>query len=137
VGAYQEILGDLHNLFGDTHAVHVDIVNGQQKISSIVKGDTVSEVLSYVQYEAREVMENVQSQIEDAISGCLINDGDAGKIGATFSKAMAGYTYLTQDRANYPSTESLSDRAALSHAVRRAKLATSQDPCGHPLHASK
>lgn len=98
VGAYQEILGDLHNLFGDTHAVHVDVVNGSPKISSIVKGDTVTKVLSYVQYEHREVIKQVQSQVEDAVAHKLIDNAQAGQIVSTFDRAMDGYTYLTRDQ---------------------------------------
>ncbi|TWT93868.1 biosynthetic arginine decarboxylase [Stieleria varia] len=94
VGAYQEILGDLHNLFGDTHAVHVDCQNGEVKVKSIVKGDTISEVLSYVQYDDRELIENIQGSVEDAISDKLINNQQAGQTIRAFEKALAGYTYL-------------------------------------------
>jgi arginine decarboxylase len=95
VGAYQEILGDLHNLFGDTHAVHVDCEGQTAKIRSVVKGDTVSEVLGYVQYEDRELMERIQDSVEDAISEQRINHQQAGQTIAAFEKALSGYTYLT------------------------------------------
>ena len=94
VGAYQEILGDLHNLFGDTHAVHIECEGDSVKVRSIVKGDTVSEVLSYVQYEDRELIERIQHSVEDAISDNLINHQQAGQTVAAFEKALAGYTYL-------------------------------------------
>ena len=96
VGAYQEILGDLHNLFGDTHAVHVECEGNAAKIRSIVKGDTVSEVLGYVQYEDRELMSRIQESVEDAISDRKINHQQAGQTIAAFEKALLGYTYLTQ-----------------------------------------
>ena len=96
VGAYQEILGDLHNLFGDTHAVHVECEGNAAKIRSIVKGDTVSEVLGYVQYEDRELMSRIQGSVEDAISDRKINHQQAGQTIAAFEKALSGYTYLTQ-----------------------------------------
>jgi arginine decarboxylase len=95
VGAYQEILGDLHNLFGDTHAVHVDLHEGALKVQSIVKGDTVKEVLSYVQYDERELVENLQAAVEQAIQAGLIDDEQAGDTIAFYEKALAGYTYLT------------------------------------------
>lgn len=94
VGAYQEILGDLHNLFGDTHAVHVDCENGSVKVRSIVKGDTVSEVLSYVQYEDRELIASIQSSVEDALEENRVDHAEAGRIVAEFEKALGGYTYL-------------------------------------------
>jgi arginine decarboxylase len=94
VGAYQEILGDLHNLFGDTHAVHVECEGNVAKVRSIVKGDTVSEVLGYVQYEDRELMEKIQDSIENAISNGLINHQQAGQTIAAFERTLSGYTYL-------------------------------------------
>ncbi|MCS7465515.1 biosynthetic arginine decarboxylase [Stieleria sp. ICT_E10.1] len=94
VGAYQEILGDLHNLFGDTHAVHVECEGSAVKIRSIVKGDTVSEVLGYVQYDDRELLDRIGQSVEDAISDERIDHQQAGRIVAAFEKALAGYTYL-------------------------------------------
>ena len=78
IGAYQEILGDLHNLFGDTHAVHVDVHNGNAKVQSIVKGDTVREVLGYVQYEGRELVDKLQDAVEDALQHGHITNEQAG-----------------------------------------------------------
>ncbi len=95
VGAYQEILGDLHNLFGDTHAVHVECEGGVSKVRSIVKGDTVSEVLSYVQYEVRELIENIQDSVEESITANRIDHEQAGEITELFESALRGYTYLT------------------------------------------
>lgn len=95
VGAYQEILGDLHNLFGDTHAVHVDVVDGTAKVRSIVKGDSVREVLGYVQYEDRELVDKLQNAVEEAIeSGCIDNQ-QAGETVAFYERALANYTYLS------------------------------------------
>ena len=95
VGAYQEILGDLHNLYGDTHAVHVEVCDSGFKIQSVVKGDTVSEVLGYVQYNDRELIENLQEAVESAIAAGRINNEQAGETIALYEKALAGYTYLT------------------------------------------
>ena len=95
VGAYQEILGDLHNLFGDTHAVHVDVKNGVPKMQTIVKGDTVQEVLEYVQYEGRELVDKLQDAVEDAVQSGRINNHQAGETVVFYEKALSDYTYLT------------------------------------------
>jgi arginine decarboxylase len=98
VGAYQEILGDLHNLFGDTHAVHVELDGEITKVRSIVKGDTVSEVLSYVQYEERELVEAIQESVEQALMAGRIDHHQAGQTVAAYEQALSGYTYLTSAR---------------------------------------
>ena len=98
VGAYQEILGDLHNLFGDTHAVHVDVRNGVPKVQTIVKGDTVREVLEYVQYEGRELVDKLQDAVEDAVQSGKINNQQAGETVAFYERSLADYTYLTTRR---------------------------------------
>ena len=100
VGAYQEILGDLHNLFGDTHAVHVDLLQGGAKVESIVKGDTVSEVLGYVQYNDKELIEKLQEAVEEAIQTGRIDNQQAGRTIDFYEKALAGYTYLSKKSAN-------------------------------------
>src|SRR6204780_5068477 len=65
LGAYQEILGDLHNLFGDTNAVHVSMEeDGTPSIDSVIKGDTVTEVLNYVQYSAEKLMDRMRKDVE-------------------------------------------------------------------------
>ncbi|MCP4775836.1 MAG: arginine decarboxylase, partial [Planctomycetaceae bacterium] len=95
VGAYQEILGDLHNLFGDTHAVHVDVHDGNAKVQSIVKGDTVREVLGYVQYEGRELVDKLQEAVEDAVQHGHINNEQAGDTVSFYEQALEHYTYLS------------------------------------------
>jgi arginine decarboxylase len=101
VGAYQEILGDLHNLFGDTHAVHVDLTETGVKIQSVVKGDTVSEVLSYVQFEDKEMIANLQEAVEQAVQAGLIDNEQAGHTMAFYEKSLGDYTYLSS-RSNIP-----------------------------------
>jgi arginine decarboxylase len=95
VGAYQEILGDLHNLFGDTHAVHIDLTENGVKIQSVVKGDTVSEVLSYVQFEDKELIANLQEAVEQAVQAGLIDNEQAGHTMAFYEKSLGDYTYLS------------------------------------------
>ena len=80
VGAYQEILGDLHNLFGDTHAVHISSdEHGRVAVDTVVKGDTVSQVLQYVEFNPEELAKNLRCSIEEAVRDGLISDGQAGR----------------------------------------------------------
>ena len=68
VGAYQEILGDLHNLFGDTHAVHVSLdANGEARLDTLIKGDTVREVLDYVEFDAEMLLGKLRTDVETAV----------------------------------------------------------------------
>src|ERR671930_866720 len=68
LGAYQEILGDLHNLFGDTNAVHVSLEDdGTPNVDTVIKGDTVREVLHYVQYSAEKLTDRVRKDVEKAV----------------------------------------------------------------------
>ena len=65
VGAYQEILGDLHNLFGDTNAVHVSMDdNGDARLDAVIKGDTVREVLDYVEFDAETLLGKLRTDVE-------------------------------------------------------------------------
>jgi len=95
VGAYQETLGDLHNLFGDTNAVHVSLdPKGNPIIKTVVKGDTVKEVLSYVQYDIENLMDMMHSQIERAVHNKLIDFKESGQFLKFYETAIEGYTYL-------------------------------------------
>ncbi len=67
VGAYQEILGDLHNLFGDTDAVHVRLDGDDYRVEHVVEGDSVTEVLSYVQYSKEDLVARVRRAVENAV----------------------------------------------------------------------
>src|SRR6187399_1009374 len=81
IGAYQEILGDLHNLFGDTNAVHVDLSEtGEVLLETIIKGDTVAEVLDYVQFKGRDLMNRLQATVESAVREGRIDHQQAGRI---------------------------------------------------------
>ncbi len=95
VGAYQEILGDLHNLFGDTNAVHVDLNDaGEVVLETIVKGDTVNEVLDYVQYRGKELIDRLQMSLEDAVREGRIDHQQAGRFAKFYEDGLNGYTYL-------------------------------------------
>jgi len=95
VGAYQEILGDLHNLFGDTHAVHVDAGGEQPVLANIVKGDTVKEVLGYVQFDEDQLIEKLEGAVEQAVQEGRIDNEQASKVILYYEKALRGYTYLS------------------------------------------
>ena len=95
VGAYQEILGDLHNLFGDTNAAHVDLAeNGEVVLEAIVKGDTVNEVLHYVQFSHGDLVHRLQTAVENAVRRGLLDHREAGRFVKFYEDALNGYTYL-------------------------------------------
>lgn len=95
VGAYQEILGDLHNLFGDTNAVHISISSdGNPIVESVVKGDTVKEVLHYVQYNDEDLLEKMQASVEDAVQRESFDHEEAGRFLKFYEAGLRGYTYL-------------------------------------------
>ncbi len=95
VGAYQEILGDLHNLFGDTSAVHVSLTaDGQPRIDAVVLGDTVREVLQYVQFDSEALLGRVRCAAEHAVAAGRITDHEAGRLLTFYQQGLEGYTYL-------------------------------------------
>ncbi|MBX7136809.1 MAG: biosynthetic arginine decarboxylase [Oligoflexia bacterium] len=97
IGAYQEILGDLHNLFGDTHAVHVNITDdGRTELTHVVEGDRIREVLSYVQYDAQDLLERLRVSIEEALKKGLLQPDESAKLQKRFKEALDGYTYLVK-----------------------------------------
>ena len=95
VGAYQEILGDMHNLFGDTHAVHVSLnAAGEIELDTVVRGDTVAEVLDYVQFNARTLLEQFRLDIEKAVREGRIDYTESGRLLRFYEEGLYGYTYL-------------------------------------------
>ncbi len=95
VGAYQETLGELHNLFGDTDAVHVRIEpSGRYSIQQVVEGDSVEEVLSYVQYDRRDLSERVRRAIEEALRKGDITLEESALLRRRYEQGLSGYTYL-------------------------------------------
>jgi len=96
VGAYQEILGDLHNLFGDTNAVHVKLDDeGGYTVDHIVEGDAVEDVLAYVQYERRPLIEKVRQIIEGALRSNDISLEESARLLERYEQGLKGYTYLS------------------------------------------
>ena len=94
VGAYQEILGDLHNLFGDTDAVHITVTSSGYTVDHVVEGDTVTEVLSYVQYNRPELIESIRRASEESIQSGTITKLEARLLMKHYEEGLAGYTYL-------------------------------------------
>ncbi len=98
VGAYQEILGDLHNLFGDTHAVQVSLApGGGYLIDRVVEGDTVTEVLNYVAYNKDDLVAKVRTLAENALRGGKITLDESRQILRVYEQGLAGYTYLERE----------------------------------------
>ena len=95
IGAYQEILGDMHNLFGDTHAVHVtlDDHNGVV-LDEVVKGDTVKEVLDYVEFDAEQLVAHLRNDVETAVREGRMSFEEAGRMLRFYEDGLHGYTYL-------------------------------------------
>jgi arginine decarboxylase len=98
VGAYQEILGDLHNLFGDTNTVHVahDEEEGY-KIEGVVTGDTVSDVLRYVRYSRNDLVARVRQAAETALRAKRMTLEESRRLVRRYEEGLSGYTYLEQD----------------------------------------
>ena len=97
VGAYQEILGDLHNLFGDTNAVHVSLdENNEVVLETVVQGDTVREVLNYVQYNVQSLVDEFRRDVEVAVREQRIGYEEAGRLLKFYEEGLQGYTYLEQ-----------------------------------------
>jgi arginine decarboxylase len=95
VGAYQETLGDLHNLFGDTHVAHVRLdENNQWWIDEIVEGDSVREVLHYVQYDATRLAMDVRKEVERAVRSKAMTAAESHQLVKAYEAGLAGYTYL-------------------------------------------
>ncbi len=87
----------MHNLFGDTDAVHVQVDDaGNYSIGSVVEGDTVEEVLSYVQYDRRMLVERVRLAIENALRKGTITLEESALLRRRYTQALSGYTYLDQ-----------------------------------------
>jgi arginine decarboxylase len=100
LGAYQEILGDLHNLLGDTNAVHVSLEeDGTPNVDTVIKGDTVTEVLNYVQYSAEKLTDRVRKDVEKAVRQGRITAAESRQFLRFYETGLEGYTYLEEPSA--------------------------------------
>jgi arginine decarboxylase len=93
-GAYQEIMGNLHNLFGDTNAVHIKLTPKGYKIEHVVKGDTMKEVVGYVQYDVEDLIESIRQKAEQALLENRISIGEAQRLLQNYEHSLSQYTYL-------------------------------------------
>lgn len=94
VGAYQEILGDLHNLFGDTNAVHVSVDDDGYRIDQIIDGETVAEVLEYAQYNPKKMVRTVETWVTSSVKAGIITLEEGKEFLSNYRSGLYGYTYL-------------------------------------------
>lgn len=97
VGAYQEILGDMHNLFGDTNAVHISVYKDRYEIDQIIYGETVDEVLDYVQYNPKRLVRNVETWVTSSMKAGKITPEEGREFLSNYRSGLYGYTYLEKD----------------------------------------
>lgn len=97
VGAYQEILGDMHNLFGDTNAVHISVYNDHYEIDQIFEGETVSDVLDYVQFNPKKLVRNVETWVTSSMKAGIITPEEGREFLSTYRSGLYGYTYLERE----------------------------------------
>ncbi len=97
VGAYQEILGDMHNLFGDTNAVHIDVYKDRYEIDQIIEGETVADVLDYVQFSHKRLVRNVETWVTPSMEAGRITPEEGREFLSNYRSGLYGYTYLERD----------------------------------------
>ena len=97
VGAYQEILGDLHNLFGDTNAVHVSVYKDHYEIEQVIDGETVAEVLDYVQFNPKKMVRSVETWVTTSMKSGSITPEEGREFLSNYRSGLYGYTYLEKD----------------------------------------
>ena len=116
VGAYQEILGDMHNLFGDTNTVHVDIdADGKPRLTHVMRGDRVKEVLRYVDYAEDELLRKLRGHVEDALDAGRITYEESALFWRRYEEGLHGYTYLERP-------DNLSDGTPQANHVHESAL---------------
>ncbi len=94
VGAYQEILGDMHNLFGDTNAVHVTVNEKDYTIDQVIDGETVAEVLDYVQYSPKKLVRTLETWVTKSVKEGKISLEEGKEFLSNYRSGLYGYTYL-------------------------------------------
>jgi arginine decarboxylase len=97
VGAYQEILGDMHNLFGDTNAVHISVYKDRYEIDRIIDGETVADVLDYVQFNPKKLVRNVEAWVTAAMKEGKISPEEGREFLSNYRSGLYGYTYIEKD----------------------------------------
>lgn len=97
VGAYQEILGDMHNLFGDTNAVHISVNKDGYEIAQVIDGETVADVLDYVEYSPKKLVRNVEAWVTNSMKKGIITPEEGRQFLNNYRSGLYGYTYLERD----------------------------------------
>lgn len=97
VGAYQEILGDMHNLFGDTNAVHISVYKDHYEIDRIIDGETVADVLDYVQFNPKKLVRNVEAWVTSSMKAGKITPDEGREFLSNYRSGLYGYTYIEKD----------------------------------------
>jgi arginine decarboxylase len=96
-GSYQEIMGNLHNLFGDTNAVHIALTPKGYQVKQVVKGDTMGDVLSYVEYDREDLVESIRQQTESALEEGTISISESQRLLNSYKESLNRYTYLSME----------------------------------------
>jgi arginine decarboxylase len=140
VGAYQEILGDLHNLFGDTNSVHISLdEDGEVNVDTVVKGDAVDKVLSYVQYSDVELLSQVRKDVELALREKRITLEEAARFLEFYESSLKGYTYLSSRQKQYAFASSYAEENGAARSggdgVPRADASRAEGSSVPPLRA--
>lgn len=94
VGAYQEILGDLHNLFGDTNAVHISIKDDEYVVDKIIEGETIADVLDYVQFDHKRMVRAIEIWVSKSVKSGVITLEEGKEFISNYRSGLYGYTYL-------------------------------------------
>lgn len=94
VGAYQEILGDLHNLFGDTNAVHIKVKDNTYEIDKIIEGETIADVLDYVQFDPKRMARSIEVWVNRSIKQGIITPDEGREFISNYRSGLYSYTYL-------------------------------------------
>ena len=97
MGAYQDIMGDLHNLFGRVNEVHLFLDEDEDAgyyIEEVIAGSTIAQVLSFTQWEENELVRRMKLQVDEAIKSDRLKPNDAMRLLADFEKSLKQYTYL-------------------------------------------
>ena len=94
VGAYQDILGNMHNLFGDTNAVHISVDGNSYSIDQIIEGETINEVLNYAQYDTKKLVHRLESWVSKAVKEGKITIDEGREFLCNYRSGLNGYTYL-------------------------------------------
>jgi arginine decarboxylase len=129
VGAYQEILGDLHNLFGDTNAVHIALDENGYRVDHVVEGDSVTEVLGYVQYQKPYLVQRMRQANEEALRRGLLTFEESALLMKRYDEGLAGYTYLEEEE---PGQRITNGAAGLTEVPRELHPVEHPDPPGAP-----